>query len=139
MLLFDRLAQEVPSQAATTDQTVEALKSSIVRELHCLFNTRSHLDFAQYLQSSGSVLDYGVPDFAFLGNPRHSELEAILGLAIQRYEPRLFNAVVKVIPSNAHKELAYVHVSGESRLGNHIQRFEFEIVQDTYSGARKIT
>ena len=120
-------------------ETMESLEDSISRELHRLFNTRSHLQLAGYLQCEGTVLDYGVPDFSFLGGQSITDLEnlqAVLTLAIRRYEPRLLDAVVQVIPSKEQRGMLRLQVSASARLGTEIRRIEFEMLHESASSAR---
>lgn len=129
--LLDRLAFELPGEDSGMLETMESLEDSIHRELHRLFNTRSHLQLSKYLQCDGTVLDYGVPDFSFMDGQSTIDLEnlqAVLTLAIRRYEPRLLNAVVRVSPAKDRKQAAHVQISGSAYLGSEIQRIEFEML-----------
>lgn len=136
--LFDRLASELPDQDNGMLETMESLEDSISRELHRLFNTRSHLQMAGYLQGNGTVLEYGVPDFSFISGQSNTDLEqlqAVLTLAIRRYEPRLLDAAVQVHPSKDRKGLARVQIAGSARLGTEIRRIDFEMQHDASGNA----
>lgn len=136
--LFDRLASELDLDSGMLE-TMESLEDSIGRELYRLFNTRSHLQLAGYLQSEGTVLEYGVPDFSFLSGQSTTDLEnlqAVLTLAICRYEPRLSDVVVQVTQPKGRKGMAQVQVTAFARLGAEIRRIEFEMLHDAPGSAR---
>lgn len=139
MPLFDRLASELPDQDSGMLETMESLKDSIARDLFRLFNTRSPLGLSDYENGAGTVLEYGVPDFSHVSGQSNSDLDAlqaVLCLAIRRYETRLLHAAVKVIPSNDRKENVRVQVTASARLGTEIRRFDFEMLHEALGSTR---
>ncbi|MGJ7530158.1 type VI secretion system baseplate subunit TssE [Variovorax sp. GB1P17] len=141
--LFDRLAS-APSTHGTGAHlaTMESLQESIGRELRLLFNTRSPLSGADYAQGSGTVLEYGIPDFSALGTQSASDLEqvaAALRLAVQRYEPRLADVTVHVSASPDRHELALVRIGAQARADLQRRRIDFEMLLGTPDSLMKVT
>jgi type VI secretion system protein ImpF len=129
--LFDRLASsEGRGGVGAFLLLPEHLEASIARELSRLFNTRSRLMPSEYAQSTGTVIDYGIPDFSAL-SPRHAQdrelLEASLKQAVVFYEPRLQNVSVKVAAVPQRGDKALVTVSGDVTIGLKAQRVSFEL------------
>src|SRR5258706_16261488 len=80
--LFDRLSSsESPGSAGAFLLLPQQLQASIARELSRLFNTRCRLMPSQYMESTGTVIDYGIPDFSAL-SPRHGEDRELLEVAL---------------------------------------------------------
>lgn len=140
--LFDRLAS-VPSTHGTGPHlaTMEALQESIGRELRLLFNTRSPLSSTDYAQGSGTVLEYGIPDFSALSAQDTCDLAhmaATLRQAVQRYEPRLVDVTVHVSASPDRHELALVRIGAQARAGLQLRRVDFEMLLGTPDGLVKV-
>jgi type VI secretion system protein ImpF len=132
--LFDRLASSEAQEGVGAFLLLpEDLQASIARELARLFNTRSRLMPSEYANSTGTVIDYGIPDFSAL-SPRHAEdrelLESSLKQAIVHYEPRLQNVAVKVAAVPHRGDKAVVTVSGDVFIGLKSQRVSFELGLD---------
>jgi len=108
----------------------EQLQASIGAELSRLFNTRSRLGPSQYQDSTGTVIDYGIPDFSAL-SPRRGDdmhlLEVTLKQAINFYEPRLSNVSVAVIGVPQRADAAAVRVEGDVMVGLKAQRVSFDL------------
>lgn len=137
--LFDRLAlaDERPGEGAYL-LLPEQLEASIGRELSRLFNTRTRLMPSQYGQSTGTVIDYGIPDFSALSPSRGEDLELIqaaLKQAISHFEPRLSNVTVVAssIPGKGH--MAQVRIGGDVVIGLKPQRVSFELKLDEAAGS----
>lgn len=131
MPLFDRLASAPSEPSSTHLETMEAIQASIGRELRHLFNTRSSLAPADYVQGSGTVLEYGIPDFSALGSQSAAELAQLataLRLAVERYEPRLSDVTVQVGASPSRQELALVRIGAQARAGLELRRVDFEML-----------
>ena len=129
--LFDRLAA---SDAAGSNVSwlllPEQLQASIGRELSRLFNTRSRLPPSEFHQNSGTVIDYGVPDFSALYARRGDDaelLESALVQAVTLFEPRLSNVTVKVQGMANRADAAAVTVDGDVLIGLKAQRVSFEL------------
>ena len=129
--LFDRLALSGDSVASGAFLlTPEQLHASIGKELSRLFNTRSRLAPSEYAGSTGTVIDYGIPDFSAL-SPRHPDdrelLQSALKQAIVFYEPRMSNISVKVEAVPQRGDRALVTVSGDVTIGLKPQRVSFAL------------
>jgi type VI secretion system protein ImpF len=98
--LFDRL-MDVPVAGATSAtvsrMSIEDLKDSVARDLEALLNTRTVIPedlLKRYPECSGSILTYGLNDFAGRSLSSHDDrayICACLEKAIARHEPRLRN------------------------------------------------
>lgn len=132
--LFDRLAlhEERVGEGAFL-LLPEQLEASIGLELSRLFNTRTRLMPSQYGQSTGTVIDYGIPDFSALSPGRGEDLElmqAALLQAIGHFEPRLSNVTVAVSPEPNRGHAARVRIGGDVVIGLKQQRVSFELALD---------
>ena len=129
--LFDRF---VPSEGAGGAGAFillpEQLTASIARDLGRLFNTRNRLGLSEIDSSTGTVVDYGIPDFSAL-SPRSEEdrrlLQKALLKSISFYEPRLKNVAVKVEEVEQRGDSAAVTVSGDITIGLHHERVSFSL------------
>jgi type VI secretion system protein ImpF len=129
--LFDRLSSsEGPGGIGAFLLLPEQLQASIARELARLFNTRSRLGLSEYAQGSGTVIDYGIPDFSAL-SPRRGEdreaLEAALVQAVRHYEPRLQNVKIRIEAVPERGDVAAATVSGDVSIGLQHQRVSFSM------------
>lgn len=132
--LFDRLAlhEERPGTGAFL-LLPEQLEASIGLELSRLFNTRTRLMPSQYGQSTGTVIDYGIPDFSALSPSRGEDLElmqAALVQAIAHFEPRLRNVTVVVSPEPGRGHAAWARIGGDVMIGLKQQRVSFDLALD---------
>jgi type VI secretion system protein ImpF len=130
--LFERLGLDETSAAQTQFDSVQ-LEASVGRELARLLNTRSPLTFSGYLESDGTVLEYGVPDFSGL-SPKSAVdmrmLEATLLAAVHRYEKRLKGVRAEVTNRANRPGSAIVLLSGEITVGLEVRRVDFEVPVD---------
>lgn len=129
--LFDRLAQqEGPGGTGAFHLSPQQLQASVARELARLFNTRSRLGLSELSHSTGTVIDYGLPDFSAL-SPRRGEdrevLERALVQVVAHYEPRLANVKVKVDAVPERGDVAAVTVSADLSIGTQAQRVSFSL------------
>jgi type VI secretion system protein ImpF len=128
--LFDRLSSESPVGAGALLLLPEQIEASIARELSRLFNTRSRLMPSEYHLNTGTVIDYGIPDYSAL-SPRRGEdralLEAALQTAVSLFEPRMRNVSVKVVPVPDRGHAATAAVSGDVVIGLKTQRVSFAL------------
>lgn len=143
MPLFDRLASAPSAHARDAHlETMASLQDSIGRELRQLFNTRSPLSVADYAQGSGTVLEYGIPDFSALSAQNTADLQqlaAALRLAVQRYEPRLSDVSVQVSATPNRHEVALVRIGAQARAGLALRRVDFEMLLGTPDSLMKVT
>lgn len=137
--LFDRLGAEAESTSASWLLLPEQLQESIGRELARLFNTRARLPPSEFMHGTGTVLDYGIPDFSALST-RHADdivlLEAALTQAITFFEPRLQKASVKIFPIPHRASSAVAQIEGEVTIGLKAQRVTFELQIDASSNSQ---
>ncbi|WP_184605394.1 type VI secretion system baseplate subunit TssE [Variovorax atrisoli] len=131
--LFDRLASAQSEQVRSTAhlETMESVQDSIGRELRRLFNTRSPLSAEDYAQGSGTVLEYGIPDFSVFSAQNAADLQrlaALLRTAVARYEPRLSEVSVQVSPAPNRHEVALVRIGAQARAGLALRRVDFEML-----------
>lgn len=95
--LFDRLD-------ADDDTQLSEWRKSITRDLEALLNTRSALlpdALAGYPEVSGSILNYGLIDFAGMCMTSDTDQKRIctaVRLAIERHEPRLHRVTATLQP-----------------------------------------
>lgn len=137
--LFDRLAaSDAAAGNASWLLLPEQLQASIGRELSRLFNTRSRLAPQAFHENSGTVIDYGVPDFSALYARRGDDLELLqssLAHAVTLFEPRLTNVTVKVLGMPDRVDAATVQVAGDVLIGLKAQRVSFDLELNPSSGA----
>lgn len=129
--LFDRLAaSEAPGGVGSFLLLPEHLEASIGRELARLFNTRSRFPPSAMDLSTGTVIDYGVPDFSAL-SPRSADdrrlMEWALAQAISFYEPRMRGVSVQVSAVPGRGDVATATVSGDVVIGLKSERFSFAL------------
>ena len=129
--LFDRLASsEAPGGVGAFLLLPEQLEASVARELSRLFNTRCRLAPSAMSESTGTTIDYGIPDFSAL-SPRNGDdrvlIEKGLVQAIGFYEPRMQNVVVKVFEAVGRSDSAMATVSGDLSIGMTPQRVSFSL------------
>lgn len=140
--LFDRLASAPYEHVRSAHlETMESLQDSIGRELRQLFNTRSPLAVADYAQGSGTVLEYGIPDFSALSAQNTADLQqlsAALRLAVQRYEPRLSDVNVHVSATANRHDVALVRIGALARAGLAVRRVDFEMLLGTPDSLVKV-
>jgi type VI secretion system protein ImpF len=91
--LLDRLMGE--DGRAGAGLSIEQLKDSVARDLEALLNTRAAIPsekFDEYPHARGSIVNYGLADFAGMCLTSSEDREAIcaaLKRAIETHEPRL--------------------------------------------------
>ena len=139
--LFDRLADHAAETGSGNLRTLDAVQGSIARELHRLFNTRSSLDLSDYAHGDSTVLEYGIPDFSALSAQDAlgmKRFQSALLLAVERYEPRLSDVAVSVVPTRHRYDFAQVHISAQARVGVELQRVDFEMLLGEPGGLVKI-
>jgi type VI secretion system protein ImpF len=112
------------------------LELSIGRELSRLLNTRSRLVMREFLESSGTTLDYGIPDVSALSSRSQSDLDLLqsaITKAIVMYEPRLKNVVVRTAAS-ATDATTRVAISGAVTIDMKLKPLSFELQLDSRHG-----
>ena len=138
--LFDRLScageEDIDGRQLLTPAQLDA---SIGRELLCLMNTRSKLNSAEFLVSTGGCLDYGVPDNSFLSPDSSADidfLQSILKQAINHYEPRLDNVTVRVLTISRPSTKVILVINGTVIIDLMYRQLNFELQIDSQQGNR---
>jgi type VI secretion system protein ImpF len=105
--LFDRLDADddiAHGQSRTRIKQSDEWKDSITRDLEALLNTRSALPpdtLADYPEVSGSIVNYGLIDFAGMCMTSDTDQKRIctaVRQAIERHEPRLHKVTATLQP-----------------------------------------
>lgn len=133
--LFERLQGGDTGQFGQVMSPAQ-LELSIARELSRLLNTRSRLVMREFLDSSGTTLDYGIPDVSALSSRSQSDLDLLqsaITKAIVMYEPRLKNVVVKAA-SSAMDATTRVAISGMVTIDMKLRPLSFELQLDPRHG-----
>ncbi len=117
--LFDRLMDDFPeakNEFATLNAYDESrYKASVLRDISCLFNTRSSRPVQSYKSEPLTVLDYGIPDLAhysLASTDDQQHLALLFRRAIQAFEPRLCNPVIVVNSSPLNEKRLEIHIQG---------------------------
>lgn len=138
MPLFDRLSS-LQSAAGAHSQLIspEQLDRSIGRELLRLLNTRSSLTFSEFSGSTGTAIDYGIPDISALfpnSRPDLERLQNAVRQAIVHYEPRLKDVTVKAFPPISGSRSASLLIGGKVTVDMKFRQLNFQIQLDQRSG-----
>ena len=103
--VLDRLIDADPDQAAdprrTIGEQVDALREALRRDVEILLNTRRKPETAPP-ELADSLVDYGVDGFFVVNLVTDEQREAFargLALRIRRFEPRLGDVRVSVLPN----------------------------------------
>ena len=103
--LLDRLVDDDPKRSEEAPisraQALRELKAAVRRDLEWLLNTRRVFDYDLPEQVSKSVLYFGLPEYANLGESRElvfRELARVMQETITMYEPRLAGIKVEYAP-----------------------------------------
>lgn len=138
--LFDRLSS-LEGAVGNRNQllTPEQLEASIGRELSRLMNTRSRLSPTEFAASTGTTIDYGIPDISALSPKSHTDLELLqstIGQAVRYYEPRLKDVTVKAFPADNPGAAASLVIGGTVMIGLKLRQLNFELQLDPRQGSR---
>jgi len=136
--LFDRLSS-LEGAGGNRHQllTPEQLEVSIGRELSRLMNTRSRLKPSEYAASTGTTLDYGIPDISALSPKSHPDLDllqATIRQAVNHYEPRLRDVTVKAFPATRGGGGATLLIGGTVTIDLKLRHLNFELQLDQPPG-----
>lgn len=114
--LLDRLMSEAGQGLATL--TVEQLRDVVARDLEMLLNTRVVPNlYEKYRNARGSVLNYGLADFAGMGLTSSEDRDALcasIRSAIEMHEPRLTE--VSAAPDPREHGINRLHIVIMARL-----------------------
>ena len=137
--LFDRLSSADTSGKAQQLLSPDQLEASIARDLSRLLNTRSMLLCAEFVNQTGTTLDYGMPDISALSSKSQSDLgllQTVVGHAISCFEPRLKQVEVKAFSSSQFAGGVVLIISGVVTIGLMLRQLNFELQLDQSKTAR---
>jgi type VI secretion system protein ImpF len=138
--LFDRLSSVQGSDGSRHQLlTPEQLELSIGRELSRLLNTRSPLKPSEFSGSTGTTIDYGIPDISALSPKSHPDLDLLqstIKQAVNHYEPRLKDVTVKAFPAVSGGGAATLLIGGTVTVGLKLRQLNFELQLDQRQDSR---
>jgi type VI secretion system protein ImpF len=130
-------------ESESWDDSVEALKRSLLRDIESLLNTRESGSpaTAPWVELERSIYNYGLPDFASMSADSAStptRLLRIIEREIELFEPRLKDVKISRDDSGETKgakarNLKFV-IEATLRLDPHSERVEFDTVLEMHSG-----
>jgi type VI secretion system protein ImpF len=136
--LFDRLDNDDehtrPTGHRGRARTFDVCQQSITRDLESLLNTRSALlpqVLAPYPAVSGSVVNYGLIDFAAMCMTSDTDRQHIctaVRLAIERHEPRLHKVVVTLRPKKGSINRVEFMITAQLKSAAHDEPMSFNAV-----------
>ncbi|GAB3457811.1 type VI secretion system baseplate subunit TssE [Massilia terrae] len=128
--MLDRLM----GAAAEADgrMTLDQVKDLIARDLEALLNTRAMPRwFDAHPRARGSVLNYGLADFAGMCLTSSEDREAIcasLKLAIETHEPRLTQVCATLEPSGGSINRLHIAINAKLLVGENGETVNFNAV-----------
>lgn len=128
--LFDRLFGSAPESTDGRLLDADGLEASIRRDFSRLLNVRSGLAVDDFLQTDGTVLDYGLPDLVSLSSQSDTDLQrlaTVVTRAIELFEPRLSRVQVRARPDEAFPQAARLTISAAVGVGHQLRRVEFDL------------
>jgi len=117
--LFDRLCDDAPLEMVELPERYTANRSRVreivLRDLQILLNTTDiseQIDAARFPEAVRSTVNFGVPPLAggYLSEKKWVDIEQMIRLAIERFEPRLMTETLVVRPVSKDKALAHYNV-----------------------------
>jgi type VI secretion system protein ImpF len=138
--LLDRLVRSDEPEPESWEDSVEALKRNLLRDLEWLLNTRETGSPAAppRVELERSIYNYGLPDFASMSADSASTPARLLRSIereIELFEPRLKDVKISRDDSGKTKgrNLKFV-IEATLRLDPHTERVEFDTVLEMHSG-----
>jgi type VI secretion system protein ImpF len=138
--LLDRLIRSGQPEPQSWEDSVEALKKNLLRDLEWLLNTREmgNPASAPYVELERSIYNYGLPDFASMSADAAATPTRLLRSIereIELFEPRLKDVRISRDDSSDAKgrSLKFV-IEATLRLDPHAERVEFDTVLEMNSG-----
>jgi type VI secretion system protein ImpF len=142
--LLDRLTDDEPNNRNEARlpraQVVRALKASLRRDLEWLLNTRRNIedpeDWMKEVQYS--LYQYGLPDLTTysLGTSQdQGRLAHLLEDAIAKFEPRLSNVIVGMIPIAGTNRILKFQIEGVLLIDTGPERIQFDTTLELASGS----
>jgi type VI secretion system protein ImpF len=145
--LLDRLTDEEPANRnegrLPRAQVLRALKASLRRDLEWLLNSRRNIqepeDWMKEVQYS--LYQYGLPDFTTysLGTSRdQGVLSHLLEEAVAKFEPRLSNVIVSLVPVAGNIRVLKFQIEGILLIDTGPERIQFDTTLELTSGSYTI-
>jgi type VI secretion system protein ImpF len=141
--LFDRLAQGSP-ESVSERRVLDAndVRGSVLLDLQRLLNTRSSMRGSLRQLTSGTVLDYGLPDFSALTPASEADrnlLAQTVAARIAAHEPRLRNVRVALGPDPASPKAVIGAIVATLVIGTIYEPVTFYVAMDLGATARPTT
>jgi len=145
--VLDRLIDTEPRNQAEVGpgmvQSLRQIKAALRRDLEWLLNTRQTIidvpDYAKELPYS--VFVYGLPDltsFSLNSARDQQDLLQIMESTIAKFEPRLMNVVVTMLPLSETTRVVRFQIEGLLRADPAPERVVFDTVFDTIRGEYQV-
>lgn len=131
--LFDRIAQPAVQSLALPDQVLSDELASVEAELNRLLNTRSYIA-GTTRRRSRTVVDYGLDSIVNAGstlNSRVSDVVEGVKSAIDTYEPRLENILVRGVLQDGDPTKLLINVKARLRQSQMPIHFQIPIAMPT--------
>jgi len=142
--LLDRLTDDEPTNRNEARlpraQVVRALKASLRRDLEWLLNTRRCIEDPEHWMKAVqySLQQYGLPDLTTysLGTSQDQGLLAqLLEDAIAKFEPRLSNVIVGMVPMAGTNRVLRFQIEGVLLIDTGPERIQFDTTLELASGS----
>jgi len=145
--VMDRLIDNEPKNQNEVGQgmaqSLRQIKASLRRDLEWLLNSRRDIvpvpDYAKELPYS--VFSYGLPDltsFSLNSSRDQQDLLQIMETTIARFEPRLMNVIVTMLPLSETTRVVRFQIEGLLKADPAPERVVFDTVFDTIRGEYKV-
>ena len=131
--LFDRFAEPSSEPSGVRLSATEAMQLSLQIDLTRLFNVRNALTITQFLGTTPTALDYGLPDTLGLSAQSATDLqrwELVIARAIALYEPRLSQVRVVAAPDSIKPTAARITITALAAVGDQMCQFNFDTAPD---------
>jgi type VI secretion system protein ImpF len=141
--LLDRLTDDEPNNRQearpSRAQLVRAIKASLRRDLEWLLNTRRQIEDPEdwMTEVQYSLYQYGLPDLTTysLGSSQDQGLLAhLLEEAVAKFEPRLSNVIVSMIPLAGTNRILRFQIEGVLMIDTGPERIQFDTTLELASG-----
>lgn len=144
--VLDRLIDaepEAPSEPeASRAGSLGRLKLSVRRDLQALFNTRrGNPDPPSGGELQSSLINYGLPDFSsasIVSALDRNQIRRALETAVARFEPRLRDVVVTLMPTPATERALHFRIDARLRVEPAPEPVVFDTVLHIHSGEYEI-
>ena len=150
--VLDRLRDEQPEvssePARARAKSLGEIKQLVREDLQALFNTRQGLPTSPGGGAAGlgaelqnSLLTYGLPDFcaaSVVSTLDQNRIRRALEVAIERFEPRLRDVRVSLLPSRATERALHFRIDANLRVEPAPEPVSFDTVLHIASGEYQI-